>query len=109
MNKKIKIGHYETTGKQLLFLAIHVLIIIAFTVQILYCIITFSTIAKSGTAVIDAGTIPYEEMITRRLYAIELWISASGLAVYLGVVNRKHLTHFFDKTTESIEKLTAEE
>lgn len=103
MNKTIRIGKYETTPKRLLFLALHLLIVIAFTVQILYSIVAFSVVAKSGTAGLRAAEIPIEEMVRRRLYAIELWVSASGLAVYLGVVYHKSLSGFFRRTEESAE------
>ncbi len=32
-----------------------------------------------------ARGIPHELLVARRLYAIEVWICAAGLAVYLGV------------------------
>ncbi len=32
-----------------------------------------------------AKSLPHELLVARRLYAIEVWICAAGLAVYLGV------------------------
>ena len=29
--------------------------------------------------------IPHEQMVTRRLYAMEFWIAAAGLAIYLAL------------------------
>ncbi len=102
MNKKtIRIGKYETTPKKLLFLTLHLLIIIAFTVQIIYSIVAFSVVASgNGIAGLEAATIPIDEMIRRRLYAIELWVSAAGLAVYLGIVYRNNLVTFFAESDD---------
>ena len=33
----------------------------------------------------DALSLPFEQMVTRRLYAIEAWISFGALAVYLAI------------------------
>ena len=32
-----------------------------------------------------ARDIPFEHMVARRLYALEVWVSAAGLAVYLAL------------------------
>ena len=32
-----------------------------------------------------AASVPFELMVTRRLYAAEAWIAFAGLAIYLGV------------------------
>ena len=36
-------------------------------------------------------SIPYELMVTRRLYAIETWIAITGLSIYLAIVYRAKL------------------
>ena len=96
----LKIGKYEIEKKRIPFLILHLFIVIAFVIEIVYCIITFGVVAGtgSGAAGLEAAKIPLEEMVTRRLYAIELWISSSGLAVYLAVVYRNKLANLFTKT-----------
>ncbi|MGI6594446.1 MAG: hypothetical protein ACOX24_05160 [Christensenellales bacterium] len=89
MNKEIKIGKYTTTPKKLLFLLLNIAIIITFAVQIIYCAVAFFRVATGGIAGGNVNNIPFEEIVKRRLYAIELWISASGLAVYLAVIYKK--------------------
>ena len=38
-----------------------------------------------GPAFGAAATIPYEQMVVRRLYAIEGWVSFLGMSAYLGI------------------------
>ena len=39
----------------------------------------------SGPLSAAALSIPFEMMVTRRLYAMEFWIAVSGLSIYLAV------------------------
>lgn len=39
----------------------------------------------SGPLYGQATALPFELMVTRRLYALETWVAIAGLAVYLGV------------------------
>ena len=68
---------------------IHWLIILHFLGEILYCAyIVFSVLqpeGHSGPLVGQATHIPFEQMVTRRLYAIECWVATAGLAIYLAI------------------------
>lgn len=99
-SNKLKIGKYEIEKSQIFFLILHIGIIVAFVIQIIYSIYAFSIVANGGMAGARAAEIPIEELLRRRLYAIELWISVVGLTTYLAVVYRKRLSHFFDKVAE---------
>mgnify|MGYP001134997666 CR=1 FL=1 len=113
MNKEIKIGKYTTTPKKLLFLLLNIAIIIIFAVQIIYCIVAFFRVANGGIAGSQVNEIPFEEIVKRRLYAIELWISASGLAIYIAIIYKKHFRRPFVaekiEEKESVEKDKKEE
>ena len=39
----------------------------------------------SGPLGAAAGDIPFELMVTRRLYASETWIALAGLSLYIGI------------------------
>ncbi len=45
--------------------------------------------AGSGPLWGAAKTMPFETMVTRRLYAVEFWIAFVGLAVYLALTEIK--------------------
>ena len=68
---------------------IHWIIILHFLVEIVYCgHLIFSVLqpeGHSGPLMGQATQIPFELMVTRRLYAIECWIATAGLAVYLAI------------------------
>ena len=70
--------------------AIHFLIIINFLAEIFYVFYIFFFILTPadghvGPLASRAKEIGFELMVTRRLYAIELWIAVSGLAIYLAI------------------------
>ncbi len=72
-----------------LLMGLHVVIIAHFAFQLAYSgYMVFFVLRPEG---IDgplfaaALEIPHELMVTRRLYAIEHWIAAAGLAVYLAL------------------------
>ena len=71
------------------WLALHYIIIIHFVIEILYCAyMVFSVLQPEGGGgpLMDrALTIPFEHMVTRRLYAIECWIATGALAIYLAI------------------------
>ena len=68
---------------------IHWLIIINLVVQVAYGgYMTFVVMAPPGASgpLFGAATdIPFEHMMTRRLYASETWIAIVGLSLYLGM------------------------
>ena len=68
---------------------IHWLIILHFLGEILYCAyIIFSVLQPEtggGPLMERAQSMPFEQMVTRRLYAIECWIATAGLAIYLAI------------------------
>ncbi len=75
---------------------LNIIIILAFLTEILYGAYQtfFSLTPESGTAgpLFGVSTeIPFELMVTRRLYAIETWIAIAGLAIYLAIVYRDKL------------------
>lgn len=69
----------------------HYGVISIFLLQILYCLYQFLIVWNTGSFILfqSATEIPFETMVTRRLYAIELWISFIGLVVYLAIVHKK--------------------
>lgn len=72
-----------------LWKCIHWLIILHFLGEIIYCAyIVFSVLQPdtgAGPLMDRANTIPFEQMVTRRLYAIECWVATAGLAIYLAI------------------------
>ncbi len=67
---------------------IHWVIIVNFALQIFYgAYMTFFVITtgKVGPLADAAKTIPFELMMTRRLYASETWIAITGLALYFAI------------------------
>ncbi len=69
--------------------AIHWGIIANFLFQIGYAsYMVFYKVAPPGVVgplMSKAADIPFEMMVTRRLYASECWIAISGLAIYLAI------------------------
>ena len=72
-----------------LWLALHYIIITHFVVEILYCaymvFIVLQPEGGGGPLMDRALKIPFEHMVTRRLYAIECWIATGALAIYLAI------------------------
>ena len=72
-----------------LWLALHYTIIIHFVAEIIYCAyMVFAVLQPEGGGgpLMDrALSIPFEHMVTRRLYAIECWIATGALAIYLAI------------------------
>lgn len=70
---------------------LHYAIILVFLYQIIYCAITFLHVVPEGMGPTMslwklAVEVPDEILYKRRLYAIELWLSAVGLIVYLAII-----------------------
>ncbi len=75
---------------------LNIIVILAFLTEILYGAYQtfFSLVPESGKVGPLFGVsknLPFELMVTRRLYAIETWIAISGLAIYLAIVYRDKL------------------
>ncbi len=72
-----------------LLFALHALIIAHFAFQMAYSgYMVFFVLRPEGVdgpLFAAALELPHDFMVTRRLYAIEHWIAAAGLAVYLGL------------------------
>ncbi|MBD3352838.1 MAG: hypothetical protein GF364_15235 [Candidatus Lokiarchaeota archaeon] len=70
---------------------LHWIIIINFVLQILngmYQVILWG----GGITLLSGSTeLTFDEMVTRRLYAIETWIAIVGLSIYLAIVYRDKL------------------
>jgi hypothetical protein len=67
---------------------IHWVIIVNFAVQIAYgAYMVFVVVAPEGGGPLmdQATTFPFEQMMTRRLYASETWIAIVGLSLYLAI------------------------
>ena len=70
------------------WLIIHWIIIVNFALQILYGAYMVFFVVTPGTAGplgSGASSIPFEMMMTRRMYASETWIAIAGLSIYVGV------------------------
>ncbi len=71
-------------------LVVHWALILNFLVNMIYgSYQLFVVLAPEGGAVGPlwgaAASLPFEQLVARRLYAIEVWVSTAGLAVYLGL------------------------
>lgn len=83
-------GPRKWTFLRICVYAIHWIIILNFIAEISYAgYMVFDVLRPEGG---DGGPlfgraleIPHEQMVTRRLYAIEFWIATAGLAVYLAL------------------------
>ncbi len=68
---------------------VHWSIIINFALEIVYAAyMVFFAFSKAGTPAVlfgSAAKLPFETMVTRRLYAIECWIAIAGLSIYLAL------------------------
>jgi hypothetical protein len=78
--KKNKVG--------LIWTLLHWAIILNFLFEIGYAAyMVFFIIAPEGGGPLwnKATTFPHDQMVTRRLYALEFWVAMAGLAIYLGI------------------------
>ncbi len=80
----------RTRSPKAVFLAaLHWIIIANFVFEMVYAgYMVFSVIkpeGHQGPLWAAAKTMPFEMMVTRRLYAIEFWIATAGLALYLAL------------------------
>ena len=67
---------------------LHWVIIINFAVELVYAsymVFFVLTDGISGPLFSAAKTMPFEQMMVRRQYALEFWIAAAGLSLYLGL------------------------
>ncbi len=84
--------------KKIWWTLLHGFIIFIFCIEILYCMYEFIFVWNVGGSLILFNIdVPFEVMVTRRLYAIEMFISIVGLALYLAIVYRKKF--FSEKPT----------
>ena len=68
---------------------LHGFIIMNFVIQIAYAasMVFFVVTGDTGSGPLFGGAaqLPFELMMTRRMYASECWIAISGLAIYLAI------------------------
>ncbi len=78
----------RTVGYWLL-MALHWIIIVNFIVEVFYAgymvFVVMAPADGAGPLWQRATSMPFEQMATRRLYAIECWIAIAGLAIYLAI------------------------
>ncbi|HOB63808.1 MAG: hypothetical protein GX095_05675 [Clostridiales bacterium] len=84
-------------------------IILLLLYQIIYCAVTFLYIVPEGMGPTmslwrRAGQVPDEILYKRRLYAIELWVSATALIVYIAIVYKNKLGEKISKLVKSAQK-----
>ena len=81
--------------RKFFFKILHCTIIGNFVFEIFYAGYMIFCVIKpeghSGPLGANALAIPFEMMVTRRLYAIEFWIAFAGLAIYLALTCPKEL------------------
>ncbi|RME02317.1 MAG: hypothetical protein D6805_10385 [Planctomycetota bacterium] len=81
---------------------LHSFILLNFLLQIGYSaymvFFVFRPHGISGPLWEAAKSVPFETMVVRRLYAIEFWISFTGLAIYLALTEFSSLFQKFQKT-----------
>lgn len=74
---------------KILIYIIHWIIIVNFVIEIFYgAYQTFFVLAPKGQVgplFGNASSLSYEQMVIRRLYAIETWIAITGLSIYLAI------------------------
>ncbi|MEE2788725.1 MAG: hypothetical protein VX589_15425 [Myxococcota bacterium] len=75
--------------KRKMWLGLHWVIIVNFLVEIAYASYMVFIVLKpadgSGPLFERALSLPFEQMTTRRLYALECWVAIAALAIYLGI------------------------
>ena len=67
---------------------LHGVIIINLLIQVLYgAYMVFFVVTGEGSGPLwgQALEMPFEKMVTRRLYALETWVALVGLSLYLGL------------------------
>jgi hypothetical protein len=78
----------RTVGYWLL-MALHWIIIVNFIIEVFYAgymvFVVMAPADGAGPLWQRATAMPFEQMATRRLYAIECWIAIAGLAIYLAI------------------------
>mgnify|MGYP006307981981 CR=1 FL=1 len=77
-------------AKRAFWWAVHWIIIVNFLLQIGYSGTKALTLNPEGRAMVLFGMaqdLPFEMMVTRRLYAIETWVAIAGLSLYLGITH----------------------
>lgn len=71
------------------WLLVHAVIILNFLVQMGYAaymvFVVWAPEQTSGPLWEVARDIPFEHMVTRRLYALEFWLATVGLSIYLAL------------------------
>jgi len=81
--------HSTTHRLPIVVRLIHWFIMVNFTVQILYgAYMVFFVVTAPGTSGplwSAAAQLPFEQMMTRRMYATETWIAIVGLSLYFAV------------------------
>ena len=79
----------KTNALPIILRLLHWLIISNLLIQIAYAgyMVFFEIVpaGSSGPLMGAAKNFPFEQMVTRRLYAIECWIAIVGLSLYLGL------------------------
>jgi hypothetical protein len=74
---------------RILWRVLHFGIILNFAVEVIYAgYMVFAVIKPEGVTGPLFGAaqqLPFEMMVTRRLYAIEFWIATAGLSLYLAL------------------------
>ena len=73
----------------LVWRVVHWAIIIHLLIEVIYSAYVIFVILQpeghSGPLMSKATEIPFELMVTRRLYALECWIATGALAIYLAI------------------------
>ena len=67
---------------------LHAFIILNLLVQVFYgAYMVFFVVTGEGSGPLwgQALEMPFEKMVTRRLYALETWVAIVGLSIYLGL------------------------
>ena len=68
---------------------LHWTIIINFVVQMGYAaymvFVVMAPESGGGPLFEVAKSLPFEEMVVRRLYALEFWVATAGLSIYLAI------------------------
>lgn len=91
MNTSVTTGQSDQEGPRPLprwLWVIHWIIIINFLFEIGYggwMVFAVITPGTPGPLMGAATEIPFEMMMTRRLYASETWVAISGLSIYLAI------------------------
>lgn len=69
--------------------AFHVFVIVNFAAQMAYAgfqvFVAMQPAGVSGPMFLAAAQLPFEQMVVRRMYALEGWVAFSGLAIYIAL------------------------